>query len=57
VKLLLEETNLDAIESTSEGQTSVILACKHGVDIEILESLLVSLRTMWPIEMVKEFLD
>jgi hypothetical protein len=57
VKLLLEETNLDAIESTSAGQTSVILACKHGVDIEILESLLVSLRTMWPIEMVKEFLD
>lgn len=57
VKLLLEETNLDAIECTASGSTSVILACKHGVDIEILESLLVSLRTVWPIEKVKEFLD
>lgn len=57
VKLLLEESNIDAIESTENGETTVILACKHGVDIEILESLLVSLRTIWPIEKVKEYLD
>jgi hypothetical protein len=42
---------------TNEGETSVVLACKNGVDIEILESLLVSLRTLWPIEQVKSFLE
>ena len=57
VRLLLEETNIDVIEKTSKGETSIMLACKNGVDIEILESLLVSLRTLWSIEQVKEFLE
>lgn len=57
VKLLLEETNIDAAEKTKDETTSVMLACKYGVGIEILESLLVSLRTLWPIDKVKEFLD
>jgi hypothetical protein len=57
VRLLLEETNIDATEKTSKDETSVLLACKNGVNIEILESLLVSLRTIWPIEKVKEFLE
>ena len=34
-----------------------MLACKNSVDIEILESILVSLRTIWPLDKVKEFLD
>jgi ankyrin repeat protein len=57
VKHLLEETNIDAVEKTAKDETTVMLACKNGVDIEILESLLVSLRTIWPIEKVKEFLE
>lgn len=57
VRHLLEETNIDAVEKTDRDETSVMLACKHAVDIQILESLLVSLRTVWPIEKVKEFLD
>jgi dimeric dUTPase (all-alpha-NTP-PPase superfamily) len=35
----------------------VILACKYAVSIEILESLLVSLRNLWPLEQVKEYLE
>jgi ankyrin repeat protein len=51
VRLLLEETNLDPTHCTSpKNETPVILACKHAVSIEILESLLVSLRNLWPIE-------
>lgn len=57
VKLLLEETNADVTEKSAKGETTVILACKYGVSIEILESLLVSLRTMMTIEEVKAFLD
>ena len=57
VKHLLEETNIDSVEKTAKDETTVMLACKNGVDIEILESLLVSLRTIWPIEKVKEFLE
>lgn len=57
MRLLLEETNIDASELTGAGETPVILACKNAVDIQILESLLVALRTMWPIERVKEYLD
>lgn len=58
LKLLLEETNLDFTALTAHRQeTPVILACKHAVSIEILESLLVSLRTLWPIERVKEYLE
>jgi hypothetical protein len=55
--LLLEETNIDVSDLTHKEETAVILACKHNVKIEILESLLVSHRTLWPIERVKEFLD
>ena len=35
----------------------MILACKHSVDIEILETLLVSLRTHLSIEEVKAYLE
>lgn len=45
VRLLLEETNIDVNDLTANNETSVILACKNSVSIEILESLLVSLRT------------
>jgi ankyrin repeat protein len=57
VRLLLEETNIDPTETTAAGETTVILACKHAVDIQILESLLVALRTIWPIEKMKEYLE
>ena len=53
----MEETNIDVLETTSKNETSVILACKNAVKIEILESLLVSLRNIWPIDKVKEFLE
>ena len=56
-RLLLEETNIDPVELTKNNETSVLLACKNNVSIEILESLLVSLRTLWSIEKVKEFLE
>lgn len=54
---MLEETNIDIAEMTSKNETCAILACKYNAKIEILESLLVSMRTQWPIEQVKEFLD
>lgn len=53
----MEETNIDVLEKTSKNETSVILACKNAVKIEILESLLVSLRNIWHIDKVKEFLE
>ena len=53
----MEETNIDVLETTSKNETSVILACKNAVKIEILESLLVSLRNIWHIDKVKEFLE
>ncbi len=33
------------------------MACKHSVDLEILDSLLVTLRTLWPIDTLKTYLD
>lgn len=33
VRMLLEETNIDASDKTTAGETSVILACKYAVDI------------------------
>lgn len=42
---------------TKNDETCVILACKNGVCIEILESLLVGLRSVKPIDEVKEFLQ
>jgi hypothetical protein len=55
---MLEETNIDPTLCTvQKNETPVILACKYAVSIEILESLLVSLRNMWPLEQVKEYLE
>lgn len=44
-RLLLEETNINITDLTPNNETSVHLACKNAVDIEILERLLVRLRT------------
>jgi hypothetical protein len=58
VRLLIEETNIDPTLCTvPKNETPVILACKYAVTIEILESLLVSLRNFWPLEQVKEYLE
>ena len=58
VKLLLEDSNLDSVLKTAHKETTVILACKHAVKIEILEALLVNLRTVLPsLDNVKEFLE
>ena len=46
VKSLLEDSNIDVLEKAEPNhETPIILACKYNVGIEILESLLVSLRT------------
>lgn len=58
MRLLIEETNIDPTLCTApKNETPVILACKYAVTIEILESLLVSLRNLWPLEQVKEYLE
>ena len=56
VRLLCEETSIPIIDE-KEIETPVIIACKHAVSIEILETLLVLLRTHLSIEQVKEYLE
>ena len=57
VRLLLEETNLDHKVLTDKNESPIHLSCKHSVDIEILERLLVSLRNDLSTEDVKEYLS
>jgi len=44
LKLLLEETNISVTERQHNGDTYVHEACRLGVDMQILETLLIFLR-------------
>ena len=57
VRFLIDETNIDATDLSNNNESSVLLACKNGVSIEILETLLVNLRSIWDIEKIKDFLE
>ncbi len=57
VRLLLDETNLVSTDLSDKNETPIILACKNGVNIEILESLMVNLRTIWDIDRIKDYLE
>ena len=58
VRALLEDSNIDVLEKTDPNEeTPIIIACKYNVGIEILESLLVSLRNLLPIDELKEYLE
>jgi ankyrin repeat protein len=57
VRILLEDTNMEATELTNNRESSVHLACKFGVALEILEKLLISLRSSMENDKVKEFLN
>jgi len=59
VRLLLEETSLSPLDITTDKQETLIhLCCKAGVDIEILELVLIHVKRhlMEEIVKVKEFL-
>jgi len=56
VKVLIDDTNLDLTEATQKGESPILLACKYGVNIEILESILIGLRSVCSTEQIKEFL-
>ena len=57
MRLLIEETNIDIIQTNNNGETPIHLACKNGVEIEILERLLVSMRGQLTTEEIKEYLS
>ncbi|CDW82028.1 3-5 exonuclease family protein [Stylonychia lemnae] len=57
VRLIIDETNIDVCQLTQNDESCILLACKNGVNIEILESLLVGLRSIKPLDEVKEFLN
>lgn len=48
LNLLLNEAehNYDVLSVNSGGDTLIHLACKYSTDIQILESLLIKLRTL-----------
>lgn len=57
VKTLLDDTNIDARELNSQNESTIILACKNAVNIEILESLLINLRSFMSVDDVKKFME
>jgi ankyrin repeat protein len=59
LNLLLNEAehNYDVLSVNSGGDTLIHLACKYSTDIQILESLLIKLRTLvGDKEKIQEFL-
>lgn len=48
---------MDISLTNSMKQTCIHIACKQGVKLEILEMILVNLRTMYGIDQIKEFLS
>lgn len=57
VRILLEETNIDPKELTSQQESSIHIACKSGARLEILEKLLIALRSAFDIDELKDFLN
>ena len=57
MRILIDETNIDVKELSKNNESGILLACKYGVRIEIVESLMVGLRSTCSIEEVKDFLE